>query len=221
MNAFPVYEVVLTSFNSALRDYMKAHGIRRSMLPAVLGFKNTTNPSKLLRRFDAVCKGLNADVDLVERFRNSELGTPEILRLLNDLFECVRLKNEQNRFVDECVSRMEFVPHLHAIHERTIPSHPIFVVAFLGFDTLKRADLPDVIQNLPNGDAKLLAVAGFCEVVCTHQDYERLRNNPFGRLLQLLYRDTYTHAYVYNVADKTFVGEYHGVPPSYVATLRF
>lgn len=221
MNAFPVYEVVLTSFNSALRDYMKAHGIRRSMLPAVLGFNNTTNPSKLLRRFDEVCKGLNADMDIVERFRNSELGTPEILRLLNDLFECVRLRNEQNRFLDECVDVIEFVPHLHAVHEHTRPSHPFFHIAWYGIDTFKLAALPDVILDLPEGEARLTAVADFCKLVCTHPDYTLLRGNSFGSLMQLLYRDTYTHAYVYSVADKKFVGEYHGVPPSYVATLRF
>lgn len=127
-------------------------------------------------------------------------------------------RHEQER-ADEHRARNAFVPHIHAIHERRIPEHPFFVIAMLGIDHFKRVDLPRNILGMPTIGEQLLAVWELMDHICTSQDYHRITRGPFGRATTLLFRDTYDHAYVYDVDTQRFIGEHHGAVHTATVTL--
>lgn len=183
------------------------HSIRRGQLPALLQFKN---PNKALRRYDALLAGALHDDDLLDRIRACPL-------LCGDGFEealtRTRLKlasdAREQQLAMELRARRTFTTHLWVIHERSIPS-PIFVVAFFGVETFKRVELPDIVLTETSIGGRLVTLASFLADNLRDPSYLA---SPFGRAVQVLYRDTYDHSYVFDVAEGRFTHELHEAPP--------
>jgi hypothetical protein len=194
---------------------------RRSAIPALLGFAHTTNPAKCLRRFDAVCQGDLRDSDLIERIIGSPLGGAILAEVFSQLRHLDTVDRQEKMLLQERRDRENFVPHIHAVHERRIPEHPFFVIAFLGIDHFKRVDLPSSILQMTDTSAQLLAVWDLMDHICTSEEYQRITGGPFGRATRLLYRDAYDHAYVYDVESRAVISDYNGVPRVGTATITF
>lgn len=191
---------------------------RRSDIPALLGFTATNNPTKCLRRFDAVCHGDLRDRDLIERIVASPFGGATLADVFTQLRHLDTVDQREQALLAERRARENFVPHIHAIHERWIPEHPFFVIASLGIDHFKRVDLPASILEMTDTSAQLLAIWDLMDHICTSEEYKRITGGPFGRATTLLYRDAYDHAYVYDVQTRALVDERHGAPATGTAS---
>ena len=183
------------------------HSIRRGQLPALLQLKN---PNKALRRYDAVVAGNLHDEDLLDRIRSCPLlagdGFEEALASTKHKLAC---DARERRLTQELLARRTFSPHLWVIHERSVPS-PIFVVAFFGVATFKRVELPDILLAETAIGGRLVTLASFLADNLRDPSYLA---SPFGRAVQVLYRDTYEHSFVFDVAEGRFTHELHEAPP--------
>lgn len=110
---------------------------------------------------------------------------------------------------EELQRRAAFRPHLWVIHENRVPS-PIFVVAMLGIDRFKRIELPNEIARLTHTGHIMMEIASMLNERLEDPKY---LSSPFGKPVQILYRDTYDHSYVYDVAERRFTDEQHKHPP--------
>lgn len=183
------------------------HSIRRGQIPALLGF---TNANKALRRYDVLLAGDLRDEDLLHRIR----ACPQLAgNGFDDAMERTRHKlacdARERRLAQELRTRRLFTPHLWVIHERTVPS-PIFVVAFFGIDTFKRVELPAAVAADDGIGSRLGMLTRFLTMNLRNPGY---LTSPFGKPVQVLYRDTYDHSYVFDVAERRFTHELHDAPP--------
>jgi hypothetical protein len=183
------------------------HSIRRGQIPALLQFKNS---NKALRRYDALLAGNLHDEDLLDRIRACPLlcgdGLDEALARTKHKRACDAREKAK---VQELRARRAFTPHLWVIHERSVPS-PIFVVAFFGVETFKRVELPDIVLAETAIGGRLVTLASFLADNLRDPSYLA---SPFGRAVQVLYRDTYDHSFVFDVAEGRFTHELHEAPP--------
>ena len=183
------------------------HSIRRGQIPALL---QLSNANKALRRYDALLAGGLHDADLVARIRACPL-------LAGDAFEesleftrrAIELNARERMLAAELRARRDFRPHLWVIHENTVPS-PIFVVGFFGIDVFKRVELPKHVAQDPDVGSQLVELARFLTDNLRDKAY---LTSPFGRPTQVLFRDTYDHSYVYDVATRAFTHELREPPP--------
>lgn len=196
-----------------LAQQCAANGIRRGQIPALLQLANV---NKTLRRYDALLAGGLHDLDLLDRIRRCE---PLAGEHFDEVVETTRAHNERARreqlLAAELKRRREFTPHLWVIHENKIPS-PIFPVAMFGIDTFKRVEIPEHILGIEHMGPRLIDMASWL--------IENLRNaryltSLFGRPTQIVYRDTYDHSYVFDVATRCWVDELHEPPARVTATL--
>ncbi len=183
------------------------HSIRRGQIPALL---QLSNANKALRRYDALLAGGLHDVDLIARIRACPLLAGDAF---DESLEFTRRVMEANArecaLVAELRARRDFRPHLWVIHENTVPS-PIFVVAWLGIDTFKRVELPETVAQDPSVGSGLVTLARWLSDNLQDKAY---LCSPFGRPTQILYRDTYDHSYVFDVAQRRFTHELNEPPP--------
>lgn len=219
MHNLPSRSALLSQLGALVTSNLRELGMRRSDLPAILGFPATTQPAKCLRRVDAICAGNMSDTDMIDRIIASEIGGEDVANIIEQLQHLETVDRRERELLADRRAREAFIPHIHAIHERRIPEHPFFVIAMLGIDHFKRVNLPSDIIELTTIGEQLQAVLEFLDHVCSSADYYRITGGPFGRATQLLFRDSYEHAYVYDVATRYFVGEYDGVPRTGTATL--
>lgn len=183
------------------------HSIRRGQIPALL---QLSNANKALRRYDVLLAGGLHDADLVARIRACPL-------LAGDAFEesldftrrAIEANARERAMAAELRARRDFRPHLWVIHENTVPS-PIFVVAWFGVDTFKRVELPAAVADDPSVGSRLVSLA---EWLSDNLRDERYLVSPFGRPTQILYRVTYDHSYVFDVAQRCFTHELNEPPP--------
>lgn len=190
-----------------LAQQCAAHSIRRGQIPALLGL---TNPNKALRRYDALLEGGLHDADLIARLRACPLLAGEGLdAAIEETRRAIERDARERRLAAELRARRTFRPHLWVIHENTVPS-PIFVVGFFGIDTFKRIELPEHVASDPHVGSQLVALARFLTDNFRDKGYLW---SPFGRPTQVLFRDTYDHSYVFDVATRAFTHELHEPPP--------
>ncbi|MBU3679808.1 MAG: hypothetical protein FGM32_09420 [Candidatus Kapabacteria bacterium] len=186
-----------------LAQQCATNGIRRGQIPSLLGFSNS---AKALRRYDRLLQGGLEDVDLVARIRACPLLAGERFdEVLEDTRRFIEASRREKALAAELRARAEFVPHLWVIHERSIPS-PIFVVAMLGVDTFKRVELPEKIAAQTSTGQQLVDIAAMLNEGLRDKAY---LCSPFGRPTHVLFRDTFDHAYVYDVQERRFTGEHH------------
>ncbi len=219
MNNLATRSALLSQLGTIITQKLKDLGKRRNDLPALLGFPASTQPAKCLRRVDAICSGNMSDTDMIERIVGSALGSDELASVITQLRHLETVDRHEREFLADYLARKAFIPHIHAIHERRIPEHPFFAIAFLGIDHFKRIDLPSHIIEMGTIGEQLQAVWEFMDHISTSPDYHRITGGPFGRATSLLFRDTYDHSYVYDVATRKFIGEYEGVPRTGTATI--
>lgn len=219
MHNLPTRSSLLSQLGTIITQKLRDLGKRRSELPALLGFPATTQPAKCLRRVDAICAGNMSDTDMIDRIVTSAIGGEDVANVIKQLQHLETVDRRERELLADRLAREAFIPHIHAIHERRIPEHPFFVIAMLGIDHFKRVDLPSHIIELTTIGEQLQAVWEFLDHVCSSADYYRITGGPFGRATQLLFRDSYEHAYVFDVATRNFVGEYEGVPRTGTATV--
>jgi hypothetical protein len=221
MDTLSSRSALLAQLGDHVTQQLSLLGLRRSDIPRLLGFAATTNPAKCLRRVDAVCHGDIGDTDIVDRLIASPLGGDVVSTIIAQLRHLDAVDSQEQALLDERRARAEFVPHIHAMHERRIPEHPFFAIAFLGINHFKRVDLPASILQMTNTSAQLLAVWDLMDEICTSEEYYRITGGPFGRARTLLYRDAFDHAYVYDVASRAVIEEINGVPSISTATITF
>ncbi|MFN5377178.1 MAG: hypothetical protein ACK5BQ_00220 [Ignavibacteria bacterium] len=196
-----------------LAQQCAANGIRRGQIPALLQLANV---NKTLRRYDALLAGGLHDQDLLDRIRRCE---PLAGACLDEVVDATRAHIERARreqlLAQELKRRREFTPHLWVIHENKIPS-PIFPVAMFGIDTFKRVEIPQQLVDTEHVGQRLIDMASW--LIENLRD-PRYLTSLFGRPTQVLYRDTYDHSYVFDVATRCWVDELHEPPARVTATL--
>ena len=184
------------------------HKIRRGAIPSLL---HLSNANKALRRYDALLRGDLSDADLVERIRACPLLAGEHFEeALEETRRYVDASRKERLLADELRARAAFTPHLWVVPENKIPS-PIFVVAMLGVETFKRFEIPEEIGSLSNPGDILIALGSMLKERCSDRAYMA---SPFGRAVQVLYRDTYDHSYVYDIEQQRWIDELFTCPPS-------
>jgi hypothetical protein len=184
------------------------HKIRRGTIPSLL---HISNANKALRRYDALLRGNLSDADLIERIRACPLLAGEHFdEALEETRRYVDASRKERLLADELRARAAFTPHLWVVPENKIPS-PIFVVAMLGVATLKRFEIPEEIASLSNPGDILIAMGSMLKERCNDRAYMA---SPFGRAVQVLYRDTYDHSYVYDIEQQCWIDELFTCPPS-------
>lgn len=184
------------------------HKIRRGTIPSLL---HISNANKALRRYDALLRGDLSDADLIERIRACPLLAGEHFdEALEETRRYVDASRKERLLADELRARAAFTPHLWVVPENKIPS-PIFVVAMLGVATLKRVEIPEEIASLSNPGDILIAMGSMLKERCNDRAYMA---SPFGRAVQVLYRDTYDHSYVYDIEQQCWIDELFTCPPS-------
>jgi hypothetical protein len=182
--------------------------IRRGVIPSLL---HLSNESKALRRYDALLRGDLSDADLIERIRACPLLAGEHFdEALEETRRYVDASRKERLLADELRARAAFTPHLWVVPENKIPS-PIFVVAMLGVETFKRYEIPEEIASLSNTGDILIALGSMLKERCKDREYMA---SPFGRVVQVLYRDTYDHSYVYDIEQQCWIDELFTCPPS-------
>ena len=190
-----------------LAQQCATHSIRRGHIPALL---RLTNANKALRRYDALLAGGLDDADLLARIRACPpLAGDSLDVAIADTRRACEVNRREAELARELKRRAAFQPHLWVVHERSRPS-PIFVVAMYGIDVFKRVDLPQEIARMSHAGARLVAIASMLRSGLQQQDYFC---SPFGRPVQVLYRDTYVHSYVFDVESQRFTHELHAPPP--------
>jgi hypothetical protein len=184
------------------------HKIRRGTIPSLL---HISNANKALRRYDALLRGNLSDADLIERIRACPLLAGEHFdEALEETRRYVDASRKERLLADELRARAAFTPHLWVVPENKIPS-PIFVVAMLGVATFKRVEIPEEIASLSNTGDILIALGSILKERCSDRAYMA---SPFGRAVQVLYRDTYDHSYVYDIEQQCWIDELFTCPPS-------
>ena len=182
--------------------------IRRGVIPSLLHF---SNENKALRRYDALLRGNLSDADLIERIRACPLLAGEHFdEALEETRRYVDASRKERLLADELRARAAFTPHLWVVPENKIPS-PIFVVAMLGVETFKRFEIPEEIASLSNPGDILIALGSMLKERCRDRAYMA---SPFGRAVQVLYRDTFDHSYVYDIEQQCWIDELFTCPPS-------
>lgn len=190
-------------------------GLTRKDVPQLLGYRNT---SKCLRNLDRFLAGDFSHKELSYRILHSPLG--------GDDFRTVLLQAQHQRDVDlrelskvrELKERSVFSPHLFFIHERSIPS-PIHAVAFVGAEHFKKMELPAYIQEKLTCVDCLDTIEKYLISYVSNPPSARYMNSLFGKAVQILFRDTYDHAFVFDISELRFVGHFKGVPKTGHATL--
>ncbi len=184
-----------------------SHSIRRGQIPALL---QLSNANKALRRYDALLAGGLHDADLIARIRACPLlAGDEFDESLEFTRRAIEANARERALAAELRARRDFRPHLWVIHENTVPS-PIFVVAWFGVDVFKRVELPANVADDPSMGSRLVTLAGWLSDNLQDKAY---LCSPFGRPTQILYRDTYDHSYVFDVAQRCFTHELNEPPP--------
>jgi hypothetical protein len=191
------------------------HKIRRGTIPSLL---HISNANKALRRYDALLRGDLSDADLIERIRACPLLAGEHFdEALEETRRYVDASRKERLLADELRARAAFTPHLWVVPENKIPS-PIFVVAMLGVETFKRFEIPEEIASLSNPGDILIALGSILKERCRDRAYMA---SPFGRAVQVLYRDTYDHSYVYDIEQQCWIDELFTCPPSGQTRIAF
>ena len=184
-----------------------SHSIRRGQIPALL---QLSNANKALRRYDELLAGGLHDADLIARIRACPLLAGDALdESLEFTQRAIEANSRERALAAELRARRDFRPHLWVIHENSVPS-PIFVVAWFGVDAFKRVELPAAVADDPSMGSRLVALTRWLSDNLQDKAY---LCSPFGRPTQILYRDTYDHSYVFDVAQRCFTHELNEPPP--------
>jgi hypothetical protein len=85
-----------------------------------------------------------------------------------------------------------------------------------GIDTFKRVEIPEQLIGIEHMGHRLVDMASW--LIENLRD-PRYLTSLFGRPTQILYRDTYEHSYVFDVATRCWVDELHEPPARVTATL--
>ena len=190
-------------------------GLKRGDLPRLLGY---TNPNKCLRNLDHLLSGDFNQTLLIQRIQESPIGGETFLFELDREKNKRRIDQQEREKVQELKDRKSFVPHLHFIHERNVPS-PIHVVGFIGVSHFKRLELPDYLFEITDENQRVLVVEGFLRDYLLNPPTYQYINSVFGRVRQILYRNEYDRSWVFEVSENRFIGEHHGVPRMGVSRL--
>jgi hypothetical protein len=185
--------------------------VSRGNIPQHLGL---TRINKALRRYDMLMSGKMEDPDLLQRIRESALFGGEECERAISASQHLQVVNRREELLSlEGLARAEFIPHCWVYHQKTIPS-PIMAVCFMGIDRFKRIDLPDVISDCVTTQSRLDALRDYLDKILENSRYSR---GPFGPAVRVHFRDTYDHAFVYDVRLRRFVSEVHTAPPQTIA----
>lgn len=190
-------------------------GLKRGDLPRLLGY---TNPNKCLRNLDHLLGGDFNQTLLIQRIQESPIGGETFLSELDREKNKRRIDQQEREKVQELKDRKSFVPHLHFIHERNVPS-PIHVVCFIGVNHFKRLELPDYVFEITDEDQRVQVAEGFLRDYLLNPPTYQYINSVFGRVRQILYRIEYDRSWVFEVSENRFIGEHHGVPRMGVSRL--
>jgi hypothetical protein len=170
-----------------------------------------TNRNKCLRNVDSLIDGKYYQPELIRRISESAIGgIPFDTVMKQQMAEWLSERQEKQR-VKELKERLSFVPHLHFIHERNVPS-PIHVVCWVGVHHFKRLDLPQHILNVKDELTRLNVVEEFIGDYLRCPPDNRLVCGPFGVVVQILFRDDYHHSYVYDATSGAFIDSVFGIP---------
>ena len=183
-------------------------GLKRGDLPRLLGF---TNPNKCLRNLDRLLEGDIKQSELIRRLGESRLGGRPFEVVMKNQVKTWEIEKEEKRRVQELKDRKSFVPHLHFLHERSIPS-PIHVVCFIGVNHFKRLEIPEYILNTSDELNRLNLLDSFImSYLRNPYPDRRLTCGPFGQVVQILYRFEYDKSYVFDVEKGLFTDVHIGV----------
>lgn len=182
--------------------------LTRGDLPQLLGY---VNGNKCLRIIDRLLKGDVNQHHLLMKIRESPLGGDEFESVLREQIRLWDLQRNERQRERDLKEKLSFVPHLHFIHERNVPS-PIHVVCIIGVHHFKRLDIPQHILDFENRLTQLTLVEEFILEYLRDSPDRRLVSSPFGRVIQILFRDEYEHSYVFDVERGEFVDSLSGVP---------
>lgn len=191
-----------------LTTRLRELGLKRGDLPKLLGY---TNPNKCLRNLDRLLEGDVNQLELIKRLGESRLGGRPFEVVMTNQVKTWELEREERRRVQELKERMSFVPHLHFIHERSVPS-PIHVVCFIGVNHFKRLEIPDYILNTTDELTRLNLLDSFIMEYLRNPPDHRLTHSVFGKVVQILYRFEYDKSYVFDIEKGLFVDVHFGVP---------
>lgn len=184
-------------------------GIRRRDIPMLLGYRNT---AKALRRYDAFVAGNITDEDIVQRIKQCpKLAGSDFELALAHTAHIQRVAERELLFAHELRDRITFKPHLWFEHERSSPT-PIIVVAMLGEHRFRCLELTDEIAALPETDYKLFEIRLMLRDLLEQQPRHPVLMGPFGRAIRVLYRDTYDHSTVFDLATLEIIDERFTVP---------
>jgi hypothetical protein len=184
------------------------HNVRRGAIPSLLQLSNV---NKALRRYDALLHGDLSDADLIARIRACPLLAGDSFdEVLEETHQYIEACKRERKLAAELRARAAFTPHLWVVPENKIPS-PIFVVAMLGVETFKRFEIPEEILSLDSTGDVLIALGSMLKDRFHDRAYMA---SPFGRAVQVLYRDTYDHSYVYDVEQQCWIDELFTSPPT-------
>ena len=203
------------SLSSYITTQLRELGLKRGDLPRLLGY---TNPNKCLRNLDHLLSGDFNQTLLIQRIQESPIGGETFLSELDREKNKRRIDQQEREKVQELKDRKSFVPHLHFIHERNVPS-PIHVVCFIGVNHFKRLELPDYVFEITDEDQRVQVVEGFMRDYLLNPPTYQYINSVFGRVRQILYRIEYDRSWVFEVSENRFIGEHHGVPRMGVSRL--
>ena len=203
------------SLSSYITTQLRELGLKRGDLPRLLGY---TNPNKCLRNLDHLLSGDFNQTLLIQRIQESPIGGETFLSELDREKNKRRIDQQEREKVQELKDRKSFVPHLHFIHERNVPS-PIHVVCFIGVNHFKRLELPDYVFEITDEDQRVQVVEGFLRDYLLNPPTYQYINSVFGRVRQILYRIEYDRSWVFEVSENRFIGEHHGVPRMGVSRL--
>ena len=183
-------------------------GLNRRDLPSLLGY---TNRNKCLRNVDSLIDGKCYQPNLVRRISESAIGGIPFDTVMKQQMAKWLSERQEKQRVKELKERLSFVPHLHFIHERNVPS-PIHVVCWVGVHHFKRLDLPQHILNVKDELTRLNVVEEFIRDYLRCPPDNRLVCGPFGVVVQILFRDDYHHSYVYDATSGAFTDSVFGIP---------
>ena len=203
------------SLSSYITTQLRELGLKRGDLPRLLGY---TNPNKCLRNLDHLLSGDFNQTLLIQRIQESPIGGETFLSELDREKNKRRIDQQEREKVQELKDRKSFVPHLHFIHERNVPS-PIHVVCFIGVNHFKRLELPDYVFEITDEDQRVQVVEGFLRDYLLNPPTYQYINSVFGRVRQILYRIEYDRSWVFEVSENRFIGEHQGVPRMGVSRL--
>ena len=203
------------SLSSYITTQLRELGLQRGDLPRLLGY---TNPNKCLRNLDHLLSGDFNQTLLIQRIQESPIGGESFLFELDREKNKRRIDQQEREKVQELKDRKSFVPHLHFIHERNVPS-PIHVVCFIGVNHFKRLELPDYVFEITDENQRVQVVEGFLRDYLLNPPTYQYINSVFGRVRQILYRIEYDRSWVFEVSENRFIGEHQGVPRMGVSRL--